>query len=61
MAFADEVTVMAETEKLVYGLWAKFSPDNLPAPGKPDHITYDLAMKKYGTDKPDRRFGMEVR
>jgi len=60
MAFADENTVKAFTEQLVSRLWTKFQPQYAINPGEFDTITYDQAMRSYGSDKPDRRFNMEV-
>lgn len=59
MSFVDENAVMAVTERLVSEIWRTFRKD-VTIPDKFDHLTYDEAMSRYGTDKPDRRYGMEL-
>lgn len=56
MAFVDQEDVMATFEGLTKHLLKKLtgtSIDQFP------RMTYDQAMKRYGNDKPDIRFGME--
>lgn len=57
MSFVDEDDVLAVTE----GLMRKLLKDTLGvAPDIPfGRMTYDEAMKTYGSDKPDTRFGMK--
>lgn len=56
MAFVDRNDVMRTFEGLVKHLFRKVQGIELP-----DFtvMTYEEAMKKYGSDKPDIRFGME--
>lgn len=57
MSFVDQEDVMAETEKLLKNIWALVDYDlPLPIPRMP----YAEAMERYGTDKPDLRFGLEL-
>ena len=59
MAFATQDEVFASMEKLFHGLFTEFSDarvDDAPFV----RIPYSEAMLKYGTDKPDLRFGVEI-
>jgi len=58
MSFVNEDDVLASTE----GLMKKLLEDTLgESPSTPfERMTYAEAMKTYGTDKPDTRFGMEI-
>lgn len=57
MSFVDEDDVLAITE----GLMQKLLKDTLDVTVEIpfDRITYNEALKTYGTDKPDTRFGMK--
>ncbi|HZP73297.1 MAG TPA: aspartate--tRNA ligase [Gaiellaceae bacterium] len=58
MAFVEREDVLAVMEAAVV---AAFEAAGRPAPARPfPHISYDEAMAKYGSDKPDLRFGMEI-
>jgi aspartyl-tRNA synthetase len=58
MAFADEEGVMAVVEGLMAALFQEVteSPLALPLP----RLEYKEAMDRYGTDRPDLRFDMEI-
>ena len=57
MSFVEQDDVMALTEDLIRGLWALVGHDvSTPIP----RMTYADAMARYGTDKPDLRFGLEL-
>ncbi len=59
MAFAEEEDVLKVGEKVFYEVFKKFSDkkvDKLPFP----RISYQEAMQKYGTDKPDLRNPLEI-
>jgi aspartyl-tRNA synthetase len=59
MAFATQDEVFASMEKLFHGLFTEFSNarvDDAPFV----RIPYSEAMLKYGSDKPDLRFGVEI-
>src|SRR5699024_5604739 len=57
MSFVTEDEVMALGEEIVRSLWALIGVD-LPEPLP--RMTYREAMERYGTDKPDLRFGLEL-
>lgn len=57
MSFATQEDIMAINEGLMRRLYKEILDIDLePMP----HITYDEAMNRYGSDKPDTRFGMEI-
>jgi aspartyl-tRNA synthetase len=49
--------IMGLTEGMVRHLWKEFHDIELPAVR---HMDYAEAMLKYGSDKPDLRYGMEI-
>ncbi|CAK1355610.1 Aspartate--tRNA ligase, mitochondrial [Cercospora beticola] len=59
MAFASGEDVMAVVEETVKQLWAGLLQVELPE--RFDRMTYQQAMSKYGSDKPDLRLGSEIR
>jgi aspartyl-tRNA synthetase len=61
MSFVDEATVMAFIERMVIEVTKATAPDR-PIRQVPFPVfTYDDAIERYGSDKPDLRFGMELR
>jgi aspartyl-tRNA synthetase len=60
MSFVDEAAVMAFIERMVIEVSKATTPDrpirSIPFPV----FTYDEAMERYGSDKPDIRFSMEL-
>jgi len=58
MSFVDEKDIMTFVEGLYKHLFKEVLGVNLKTPFKP--ITYAETMDKYGVDKPDLRFGMEL-
>ena len=58
MSFAGVDEVLAVTEGLFGHLWAKLLGAELPAHWP--RITYAEALERYGSDKPDTRFGLEL-
>uniref|UniRef100_A0A5Q5BJK3 Aspartate--tRNA(Asp/Asn) ligase n=1 Tax=Mycobacterium sp. (strain MCS) TaxID=164756 RepID=A0A5Q5BJK3_MYCSS len=57
MSFVDADDVIAVSEEILKALWALIGHD-LPTPLP--RITYAEAMHRFGTDKPDLRFGLEL-
>ncbi len=58
MSFPTEEDVFAVSETTVSAMCAAAG---LPAPARPfPRLTYDEAMQRYGSDKPDARFGLEL-
>lgn len=58
MSFADLEQILGMMEELVKELFDQGLGTNLNLPFK--RLTWDEAMDKYGSDKPDLRFGMEL-
>ncbi|KAE8152626.1 tRNA synthetases class II-domain-containing protein [Aspergillus avenaceus] len=59
MSFATGEDVMRTVEGIIRRLWSKLMDD--PAPSGPfRRRSYQDAMSRYGSDKPDTRFGMEI-
>lgn len=58
MSFVDAVDIMDMTEGLIRHVFKGALGVNLPE--KFQRMTWDEAMDKYGSDKPDLRFGMEL-
>ena len=57
MSFVEAEDVIALSEQIVAALWAVISYD-VPVPFP--RITYAEAMRRFGSDKPDMRFGLEL-
>ncbi len=60
MSFVDEEDILQLMEELFTGLIEKVKPDKRVIKPFP-RINYKDAMEKYCSDKPDLRFGMEMR
>ena len=58
MSFVEEEDVIAVNEALVKRVFKEVVNEDVVLPIK--RITYKEAMDKYGSDKPDLRFGMEI-
>jgi len=58
MSFVDEEDVMAFSERLIATLFKELLGIELKRPF--DRMPYREAMERYGSDKPDRRFGLEL-
>ncbi|PQJ36045.1 aspartate--tRNA ligase [Salinibacter sp. 10B] len=58
MTFATEEQVYDLTEGLMADLWADLEGTDLETPFP--RMSYDDALRTYGTDKPDLRFGLEL-
>ncbi len=59
MSFADIDDIMEIGEGLVKRLFKDVLDIDIPTPLP--RLTYTEAMERYGSDKPDTRFGMEIR
>ncbi|NDR54091.1 aspartate--tRNA ligase [Actinomyces sp. 565] len=57
MSFVDQEDVIAVAEDILKEVWALIDYE-LPTPIP--RMTYHDAMERYGTDKPDLRFGLEL-
>jgi aspartyl-tRNA synthetase len=58
MAFVNEVQIYQVTEGLLSNLFENVLEKKLELPFP--SLTYDEALARYGTDKPDTRFGLEL-
>lgn len=58
MSFVDEDAVMTLGENLVASIFKDVKGIDIKLPL--DRMKYDEAMARYGSDKPDIRFGMEI-
>ena len=59
MSFVDESHVRQMAEELMATVFKEVIDHDLPLPFP--SMTYDEAMKRFGSDKPDLRFGVEIR
>ena len=59
MSFVRQDDVMALSEDLIAAVCKDAAGIALPTPFP--RLTYQEALDRYGTDKPDRRFGLELR
>src|SRR4029078_6488914 len=57
MSFVEPDDVMAVSEEVLKALWA---PAAYALPTPIPRITYADAMRRFGSDKPDLRFGLEL-
>ena len=58
ISFATEEIVYSIVEDLMVSLWKATKGVDLPTPFP--RMSYDEALHRYGSDKPDRRFGLEI-
>ncbi|WP_448853585.1 aspartate--tRNA ligase [Corynebacterium frankenforstense] len=57
MSFVDQEDIIALAEEIVTALWKLIGYDvKTPIP----RMTYEEAMRRYGSDKPDLRFDIEI-
>ena len=59
MSFAEQEDILSLTEQLYTELIEKLTPEKKLTKPFP-RLTYHEAMDKYGSDKPDLRYGMEM-
>jgi len=57
-SFVDQEDVIALGERIVAALWRELAEYELPLPLP--RLTWHEAMDRYGSDKPDLRFGLEL-
>jgi len=56
-SFVEQADIIALAEEILVALWKLIGYDiETPIP----HITYHEAMERFGSDKPDLRFGLEL-
>ncbi len=58
MSFVNQADIVAVAEKILVKVWKEAVGYDIPTPIK--HMTYADAMDKYGSDKPDLRFGLQL-
>ena len=58
MSFIDQADILAVAEKILVKIWKTSVGYDIPTPIK--HMTYLDAMSRFGSDKPDLRFGLEL-
>ncbi len=59
MSFVDEEDVISISEGLIHYIFKKVMDIDLKLPFR--RMTYEEAMNRYGTDKPDIRYGLELK
>ena len=58
MSFIDQADIIAVAEKILVDVWKDSVNYTIPTPIP--HMTYKDAMNRFGSDKPDLRFGNEL-
>ncbi len=58
MSFMDQEQILALNEGLIAAIWKQVKGVELPRPFP--RLTWAEAMARYGTDRPDTRYGMEL-
>ena len=58
MSFVTQDDVIALSEQIVAALWQELADHRIPTPIT--RMTWHDAMNRYGTDKPDLRYGLEL-
>ena len=58
MSFIDQADIISVAEKILVKVWKEVVGYDIPTPIP--HMTYADAMNKYGSDKPDLRFGFPL-
>ena len=59
MSFIDQEDILQVAEKLLVRVWKEVAHYDIPLPIR--RMTYADAMTHYGSDKPDLRFGQQIR
>jgi aspartyl-tRNA synthetase len=58
MSFMDQEQILALNEGLIAAIWKAVKGIDLPLPFP--RLTWAEAMERYGTDRPDTRYGLEL-
>ena len=58
MSFLDQEQILALNERLIAAIWKEARGVELPLPFP--RLTWHEAMERYGTDRPDTRYGLEL-
>ncbi|MFM8524965.1 MAG: aspartate--tRNA ligase [Cyanobacteriota bacterium] len=58
MSFLSEEEILSLNERLIATIWKEVKGVELPLPLP--RITWQEAMERYGTDRPDTRYGLEL-
>ena len=58
MSFLDQEQILALNEQLIAAIWKAVKGIELPLPFP--RLTWAEAMERYGTDRPDTRYGLEL-
>ena len=58
MSFLSEEQILSLNERLIATIWKEIKGIDLPLPLP--RITWHEAMERYGTDRPDTRYGLEL-
>jgi aspartyl-tRNA synthetase len=58
MSFLEEEQILALNERLIAAIWKAVKGIDLPLPFP--RLTWAEAMERYGTDRPDTRYGLEL-
>jgi aspartyl-tRNA synthetase len=58
MSFVDQDDVIGLSEEIVDALWRELAGYEIPRPIQ--RLTWHEAMSRYGSDKPDLRYGLEL-
>lgn len=58
MSFIDQEDIISLNESMLRSIWKEFKGVDI---GKVPRMTFQEAMDRFGSDKPDTRFGMEIK
>jgi aspartyl-tRNA synthetase len=58
LSFVDQEQILDLNERLIAAIWKAVKKIELPLPFP--RLTWHEAMERYGTDRPDTRYGMEL-
>ncbi|MGZ4358333.1 MAG: aspartate--tRNA ligase [Gaiellaceae bacterium] len=58
LAFPDQEELFALMERMIRDVWRECIGVEIPAPF--ERMSWDEAQRRYGSDKPDLRFGLEI-